>query len=146
MSTWKNWWRLFYATVIMALLVIGLKIAQHQEKEAQFRAWADAQWAVQPTFVVPVCDPLAGDCKDPSRWWDQKFYWFPDSRICDIQSEYGDCSGNYYIRPAQLSEMEAYFASTGWVQPERFPPWWQISCPGWVSCDWEKGRDRVKKP
>lgn len=124
LNKWKTWWALLAA---MVLVWFGVWLNTSIQERNVRQAWINAQWAVQPTYTIPVCRAHQVDCKVLPNWELETFYYFPRGQVCPIQTRDGDCSDNWWIRPSELQAMEEFFFQTCWIQPGRFPPWWRIN-------------------
>jgi hypothetical protein len=123
MNSWKTWWVCLFT---MAAIYGGVSLQVALKARDKNEIWAKSQWAVQPTYTVPVCRAHAVDCKVLANWEVETFFYFPSGQVCPIQTKDGDCADNWWMRPHELQAMEEFFFQTCWVQPGRFPPWWRI--------------------
>jgi hypothetical protein len=103
-------------------------VVKKQQEDFRFRTWANAQWAIQPTYQQSACW-VDADCSKEKNFKVVKFYYFPNSKICVAQTRNGDCSLNWVYREGEFDKMHAYFRASCWIQPERFPPWWRLPSP-----------------
>ena len=125
LNTWGVWWGIFF--IILAVFITTW-VVKSQNEEAAFRVWANAQWAKQPTYEVLICG-RSDDCKKEENFYLTKFFYFPKSEICKSQTREGDCSANFLYKDGEFEKMHEFFRASGWVQPERFPPWWRLPYP-----------------